>query len=282
MTGTKSSLKEMTQVGDNLNMSMSRRGTLSQQEAFQSTIQDFAAQRRESIRVTMEQNNAIDTEEDQEPEPGHQRPFIKDDRISGEVYEAWSREGAEVQQTTSGFFNMATHTTELNKTLDKLFAFTYDRAKCGEMPALAYRSKLQKQVGFLDYCFEVVLDKTEAESEFICGLDIIRVLWKEPLQVLNRAEAERLIGYVATFADPIVSDIFQTSEGPGAQLSRYNTQKNNYYPNRNALYEEEDVEFKEYQFKLRKNLFLMQMEECFRVRMQDEQQSSYHSIGEIH
>jgi hypothetical protein len=49
------------------------------------------------------------------------------------------------------------------------------------MPALAYRSKLQKQIGFLDYCFEVVLDKTEAECEFISGLDIISVLWKEPL-----------------------------------------------------------------------------------------------------
>jgi hypothetical protein len=76
---------------------------------------------------------------------------------------------------------LATHTTQLNQTLDKLFQFTYERAKCGEMPALAYRSKLQKQIGFLDYCFEVVLDKTEAECEFISGLDIISVLWKEPL-----------------------------------------------------------------------------------------------------
>jgi hypothetical protein len=36
------------------------------------------------------------------------------------------------------------------------------------------------------------------------------------------------------------------------------------------MFEDEDEEFKEYKFKLRKSLFLMQMEECFRVRMQDE------------
>lgn len=166
---------------------------------------------------------------------------------------------------------MATHTTELNKTLDKIFKFTYDKAQCGGLPALAYKSKLQKQIGFLDYCFEVILDQS-VDSEFISGLDIITVLWKEPLQVLNRAEAERLIGYVATFADPVVSDIFQTTGGPGPELSKHNLRRNNYRSQAN-MFEDEDEEFKEYKFKLRKSLFLMQMEECFRVRMQDEQLS---------
>lgn len=77
-------------------------------------------------------------------EMGHQRPFIRDARIHGEVYEAYERVGAEVNQTQPGFYNMASHTIDLNKVLDKLFAFCYERAKCSDMPALAYRSKLLK------------------------------------------------------------------------------------------------------------------------------------------
>lgn len=154
------------------------------------------------VKNNPDQIDLIDDEE-AHLQMGYQRPMIQDAMISGNVHEAPSRVGSEVTHVQTGFYNMATHTTELNKVLDKLFEFTYQRAKCGDMPAFAHRSKLQKQVGFLEYCFEQILDN---ESEFISGLDVITVLWKEPLQVLNRAEAERLIGYVATFADPEVSD----------------------------------------------------------------------------
>jgi len=93
-------------------------------------------------------------------------------------------------------------------------------------------------------------------------------LWKEPLQVLNRAEVERLIGYVATFADPEVSDKYQNQTGPGAQLANYNILRNNFQI---PIHQEElDDGFSEYKFKLRKRLFLMQMEECFAVRMEGE------------
>jgi len=51
-----------------LNSSLSRRGTVQQQDQFNSTIEDFAAQRRESIRVQMVKNNPdqIDLIDDEE------------------------------------------------------------------------------------------------------------------------------------------------------------------------------------------------------------------------
>jgi len=51
--------------------------------------------------------------------------MIQDAMISGNVHEAPSRVGSEVTHVQTGFYNMATHTTELNKVLDKLFEFTY-------------------------------------------------------------------------------------------------------------------------------------------------------------